>query len=29
MANPTAAARLYRAVGMHPKYEANIYERRV
>jgi mycothiol synthase len=29
MANPTAAARLYRAVGMHPKYEANIYQRTV
>jgi mycothiol synthase len=29
MANPTAAARLYRAVGMSPMYEANIYERTV
>ncbi|MEV4636236.1 GNAT family N-acetyltransferase [Actinoplanes sp. NPDC049548] len=27
LANPTQAARLYRAVGMHPLYEANIYER--
>jgi len=27
MANPTRAARLYRAVGMTPKYEANIYQR--
>lgn len=27
MANPTRAARLYRAVGMHPLYEANIYRR--
>ncbi|MFG1603025.1 GNAT family N-acetyltransferase [Actinoplanes sp. NPDC049265] len=27
MANPTRAARLYRAVGMHPLYEANIYAR--
>ncbi|WP_236718510.1 GNAT family N-acetyltransferase [Actinoplanes sp. TFC3] len=27
MANPTQAARLYRAVGMHPKFEANIYQR--
>ena len=27
MANPTRAARLYRAVGMVPKYEANIYQR--
>lgn len=27
MANPTRAARLYRAVGMHPLYEANIYKR--
>jgi mycothiol synthase len=29
LANPTRAARLYRAVGMHPLYEANIYERTV
>lgn len=29
MANPTSAARLYRAVGMHPLYEANIYQRTV
>ncbi|BCJ54020.1 hypothetical protein Asp14428_54950 [Actinoplanes sp. NBRC 14428] len=29
LANPTRAARLYRAVGMHPMYEANIYERTV
>jgi len=29
MANPTEAARLYRAVGMHPLYEANIYQRTV
>jgi ribosomal protein S18 acetylase RimI-like enzyme len=29
MANPTRAARLYRAVGMHPLYEANIYQRTV
>lgn len=27
--NPTQAARLYRAVGMTPKYEANIYQRSV
>ncbi|MFI7597148.1 GNAT family N-acetyltransferase [Actinoplanes sp. NPDC049681] len=27
LANPTRAARLYRAVGMHPLYEANIYQR--
>ncbi|MEV8507540.1 GNAT family N-acetyltransferase [Actinoplanes sp. NPDC051475] len=27
LANPTQAARLYRAVGMHPLYEANIYQR--
>jgi ribosomal protein S18 acetylase RimI-like enzyme len=27
LANPTQAARLYRAVGMAPKYEANIYQR--
>jgi mycothiol synthase len=26
LANPTRAARLYRAVGMHPMFEANIYE---
>jgi ribosomal protein S18 acetylase RimI-like enzyme len=25
--NPTQAARLYRAVGMTPQYEANIYQR--
>ena len=29
MANPTAAARLYHAVGMHPLYKANIYQRTV
>ena len=29
MENPTAAVRLYRAVGMHPLYEANIYQREV
>ena len=29
MANPTSAARLYRAVGMHARYEANIYQRAV
>lgn len=29
MENPTAAARLYRAVGMHPMYEAGIYQRTV
>jgi len=29
MANPTAAVRLYRAVGMHPLYEVNIYQREV
>ena len=29
LANPTEAARLYRAVGMRPLYEANIYERKV
>jgi ribosomal protein S18 acetylase RimI-like enzyme len=27
--NPTKAARLYRAVGMHPMYEANIYQRMI
>ena len=27
--NPTEAARLYRAVGMHPLYAANIYQRTV
>jgi ribosomal protein S18 acetylase RimI-like enzyme len=27
--NPTEAARLYRAVGMHPLYEANIYQRTI
>jgi mycothiol synthase len=27
LANPTRAARLYRAVGMHPLYEANVYQR--
>lgn len=27
LANPTRAARLYRAVGMRPRYEANIYQR--
>jgi len=27
LANPTQAARLYRAVGMTPQYEANIYQR--
>jgi ribosomal protein S18 acetylase RimI-like enzyme len=27
LANPTRAARLYRAVGMTPQYEANIYQR--
>jgi mycothiol synthase len=26
LANPTKAARLYHAVGMHPLYQANIYE---
>jgi ribosomal protein S18 acetylase RimI-like enzyme len=29
LANPTRAARLYRAVGMHPLYEADIYQRTV
>jgi ribosomal protein S18 acetylase RimI-like enzyme len=29
LANPTRAARLYRAVGMHPLYEANIYQRTI
>jgi ribosomal protein S18 acetylase RimI-like enzyme len=29
LANPTRAARLYRAVGMHPMFEANIYERKI
>jgi mycothiol synthase len=29
LANPTEAARLYRAVGMHPLYEADIYQRTV
>jgi mycothiol synthase len=29
LANPTQAARLYRAVGMRPLYEANIYQRTV
>ncbi|MEV6597361.1 GNAT family N-acetyltransferase [Actinoplanes sp. NPDC051346] len=29
LANPTRAARLYRAVGMHPLYEANIYQREI
>jgi hypothetical protein len=29
LANPTQAARLYRAVGMHPLYEADIYQRTV
>jgi ribosomal protein S18 acetylase RimI-like enzyme len=29
LANPTKAARLYHAVGMHPLYEANIYQRTV
>ncbi len=29
LANPTAAARLYHAVGMHPLYKANIYQRTV
>lgn len=29
LANPTRAARLYRAVGMRPRYEANIYQRTV
>jgi mycothiol synthase len=27
LANPTRAARLYHAVGMHPLYQANIYQR--
>jgi ribosomal protein S18 acetylase RimI-like enzyme len=27
LANPTRAARLYRAVGMRPLYEADIYQR--
>ncbi len=27
LANPTKAARLYHSVGMHPLYQANIYER--
>ena len=29
LANPTRAARLYRAVGMRPMYEANVYQRRI
>jgi mycothiol synthase len=29
LANPTDAARLYRAVGMAPMYEANIYQRTI
>jgi mycothiol synthase len=29
LANPTQAVRLYRAVGMRPLYEANIYQRTV
>jgi mycothiol synthase len=29
LANPTRAARLYRAVGMHPLYEANVYQRTI
>lgn len=29
LANPTRAARLYRAVGMRPLYEANIYQRTI
>jgi mycothiol synthase len=29
LANPTRAARLYRAVGMQPLYEANVYQRKV
>jgi mycothiol synthase len=29
LANPTEAARLYRAVGMSPMYQANIYERTI
>ena len=29
MENPTAAVRLYLAVGMHPLYQANIYQREV
>ncbi|GAA3336081.1 hypothetical protein GCM10020358_06880 [Amorphoplanes nipponensis] len=29
LANPTQAARLYRAVGMRPLYEANVYQRTV
>jgi mycothiol synthase len=29
MENPTAAARLYHAVGMHPLYLANIYQRTI
>jgi GNAT superfamily N-acetyltransferase len=29
LANPTRAARLYLAVGMHPLYQANIYQRAV
>jgi ribosomal protein S18 acetylase RimI-like enzyme len=29
LANPTEAARLYRAVGMDPLYEANIYQRTI
>jgi mycothiol synthase len=29
LANPTRAARLYYAVGMHPLYQANIYEREI
>jgi mycothiol synthase len=29
LANPTRAARLYHAVGMHPLYQANIYQREI
>jgi ribosomal protein S18 acetylase RimI-like enzyme len=29
MANPTSAVLLYREVGMHPRYEVNIYQRAV
>jgi ribosomal protein S18 acetylase RimI-like enzyme len=29
LANPTKAARLYHSVGMHPLYQANIYEREI
>jgi mycothiol synthase len=29
LANPTRAARLYRAAGMHPLYEANVYQREI